>query len=113
MITSLRTRILLITTTAVTTALVLTGGATYAIVRSATLQTIEENLAAIASGNTLAIEKWVAAKATAVTATAAVVEPGDPKGLEQIIMQVNKLIDVIHCSEHDATDAVVKEHLQV
>ena len=87
MITSLRTRILLITTTAVTTALVLTGGATYAIVRSATLQTIEENLAAIASGNTLAIEKWVTAKATAVTATAAVVEPGDPKGL---VLHLNK-----------------------
>jgi len=34
---------------------------------------------------------------------------GDPKGLQQIIMQVNKLIDVIHCAEHDATDAVVKE----
>lgn len=34
---------------------------------------------------------------------------GDPKGLDQIIMQVNKLIDVIHCAEHDATDAVVKE----
>ncbi len=81
MITSLRTRILLITTAAVTVALALTGAATYTIVRSATLQTIEENLAAIASGNTLAIEKWVAAKATAVTATAAVVEPGDPKGL--------------------------------
>jgi methyl-accepting chemotaxis protein len=87
MITSLRTRILLTTTTAVTVALVLTGAATYTIVRSATLQTIEENLAAIASGNTLAIEKWVAAKATAVTATAAVVEPGDPKGL---VLHMNK-----------------------
>jgi len=38
---------------------------------------------------------------------------GDPKGLEQIIMQVNKLIDVIHCSEHDAEDAVVKELIMV
>ena len=34
---------------------------------------------------------------------------GDPKGLGQIIMQVSKLIDVIHCSEHDTEDAVVKE----
>ena len=25
---------------------------------------------------------------------------GDPQGLSQIIMQVNKLIDVIHCFEH-------------
>jgi acetolactate synthase-1/3 small subunit len=38
---------------------------------------------------------------------------GDPKGLEQIIMQVNKLIDVIHCSEHDIEDAVVKELIMV
>src|SRR5688572_4073013 len=34
---------------------------------------------------------------------------GDPKGLEQIIMQVNKLIDVIHCSEHTSADSVTKE----
>jgi acetolactate synthase-1/3 small subunit len=34
---------------------------------------------------------------------------GDPQGLSQIIMQVGKLIDVIHCSEHDSEDAVVKE----
>ncbi|MEI7928795.1 MAG: acetolactate synthase small subunit [Verrucomicrobiales bacterium] len=38
---------------------------------------------------------------------------GDPKGLEQIIMQVNKLIDVIHCSEHNTEDAVVKELIMV
>ncbi len=87
MITSLRTRILLITTAAVTAALALTGAATYTIVRSATLQTIEDNLAAIASGNTLAIEKWVAAKAMAVQATAAAVEPGDPRG---IVLHMNK-----------------------
>ncbi len=38
---------------------------------------------------------------------------GDPQGLSQIIMQVNKLIDVIHCSEHDSEDAVVKELIMV
>ncbi len=38
---------------------------------------------------------------------------GDPQGLSQIIMQVNKLIDVIHCSEHDSEDAVVKELILV
>jgi acetolactate synthase I/III small subunit len=38
---------------------------------------------------------------------------GDPQGLSQIIMQVNKLIDVIHCSEHDSQDAVVKELIMV
>ncbi|MFT4546504.1 MAG: acetolactate synthase-1/3 small subunit [Verrucomicrobiales bacterium] len=34
---------------------------------------------------------------------------GDPKGLNQIILQCNKLIDVIHCSEHTMEDSVAKE----
>jgi acetolactate synthase-1/3 small subunit len=34
---------------------------------------------------------------------------GHPEGLHQIIMQCNKLIDVIHCFEHTDRDAVVKE----
>lgn len=34
---------------------------------------------------------------------------GDPQGLEQIVKQVNKLIDVIHCCEHTAENSVVKE----
>lgn len=34
---------------------------------------------------------------------------GDPEGLDQIIKQVSKLIDVIHCSEHDSGDSVTKE----
>ncbi len=38
---------------------------------------------------------------------------GDPKGLEQIIMQVNKLIDVIHCSEHNSSDSVTKEMILI
>lgn len=38
---------------------------------------------------------------------------GAPEGLEQIIKQVNKLIDVIHCSEHSTAEAVVKEMLLV
>ncbi len=38
---------------------------------------------------------------------------GDPQGLSQIIMQVGKLIDVIHCSEHDSEDSVVKELIMV
>jgi len=38
---------------------------------------------------------------------------GDPGGLSQIIMQVGKLIDVIHCAEHDSEDAVVKELIMV
>src|SRR4029078_9089208 len=34
---------------------------------------------------------------------------GHPEGLHQIIMQCNKLVDVIHCYEHTDKDAVVKE----
>ena len=38
---------------------------------------------------------------------------GDPEGLEQIIRQCEKLVDVIHCSEHTSANAVVKELLLV
>lgn len=34
---------------------------------------------------------------------------GDPDGLEQIIQQVSKLIDVIHCFEHTSHDSVTRE----
>lgn len=34
---------------------------------------------------------------------------GDPEGLDQIIRQVNKLIDVIHYSEHSVDKSVTKE----
>ncbi len=38
---------------------------------------------------------------------------GDPGGLEQIIKQVAKLIDVIHCSEHTSAHAVTKEMILI
>ncbi|MDA7537986.1 acetolactate synthase small subunit [Akkermansiaceae bacterium] len=38
---------------------------------------------------------------------------GNPEGFEQIIKQVNKLIDVIHCLEHTAANSVVREMLLV
>jgi acetolactate synthase-1/3 small subunit len=34
---------------------------------------------------------------------------GDPSGLEQIIRQVSKLVDVIHCFEHTLDEAVTRE----
>lgn len=34
---------------------------------------------------------------------------GQSEGLDQIILQCNKLIDVIHCQEHTDKDSVVKE----
>ena len=38
---------------------------------------------------------------------------GDPQGLDQIIKQVSKLIDVIHCSEHTSENAVTKEMILI
>ena len=38
---------------------------------------------------------------------------GDPEGLNQIIMQVGKLIDVIHCFEHTLDNSVTKEMVLV
>jgi acetolactate synthase-1/3 small subunit len=34
---------------------------------------------------------------------------GDPEGLDQIIRQVNKLVDVLHCFDHTGEQAVIKE----
>jgi acetolactate synthase-1/3 small subunit len=34
---------------------------------------------------------------------------GSAEGLEQIIKQAQKLVDVIHCTDHALDDAVVKE----
>ena len=34
---------------------------------------------------------------------------GSAEGLDQIIKQTNKLIDVIHCTDHTGDDAVVRE----
>lgn len=38
---------------------------------------------------------------------------GDASGLDQIIKQVGKLIDVIHCFEHGSANSVVKEMLLI
>ena len=38
---------------------------------------------------------------------------GDPEGLDQIIKQVGKLIDVIHCFEHTSAQAVTKEMILI
>src|SRR5262249_40365549 len=34
---------------------------------------------------------------------------GNPEGLDQIIAQVNKLVDVIHCMDHTGENAVIRE----
>ncbi|HDD23832.1 MAG TPA: acetolactate synthase small subunit [Chloroflexi bacterium] len=34
---------------------------------------------------------------------------GDPAGLDQIIKQMNKLVDVIHCTDHTGENTVIRE----
>ena len=87
MLTTIRSKLLLFTTLSVVIALALTGGITYALVRASTLQTIAQRLTAVSEGNGMAIDLWVAAKATAVDAAAAAVKPGDPQG---IVLHMNK-----------------------
>ncbi|MDM8354757.1 methyl-accepting chemotaxis protein [Pandoraea communis] len=77
-VTSLRTRILLITCLTVVGALILSGITTYVIVRDSMMSSIAHTLSAVANGNASAIERWSADKAQAVVATSQVVEKGDP-----------------------------------
>ncbi|WP_186201516.1 methyl-accepting chemotaxis protein [Burkholderia gladioli] len=77
---SLRSRILIISSATVIGALALSSAAAYFTVRANTMETIAQNLDAIAGANTLAIDKWVEAKAQAVKASAEDVEHGDPQG---------------------------------
>lgn len=34
---------------------------------------------------------------------------GSKEGLEQVILQLSKLVDVMHCIDHSAGDAIVRE----
>lgn len=55
--------------------------------------------------DSLVVSPTVNPKYSRMTITA----KGDPVTLEQIIKNVDKLIDVIHCSEHDMTNSIEKE----
>ncbi len=81
MLPSIRSKIQAISTGIVVTALALTAGVTYVIVRHSNLETIQQNLDAIATGHALALDEWVAAKATMVSAAAEQIAPGDPQGI--------------------------------
>lgn len=87
MLTSIRTKILVISTAIVVIALALTAGATYVIVRDNNSNTIQQDLDAIATGHALAIDEWVSAKETMVGAAAEVIAPGDSQG---IVRQLQK-----------------------
>lgn len=88
-VTSLRTRILLITCLTVVGALILSGITTYVIVRDSMMSSIAHTLSAVANGNASAIERWAADKAQAVVATSQVVEKGDPGGLVKLMGKTN------------------------
>lgn len=55
--------------------------------------------------DSLVVSPTVNPKYSRMTITA----KGDPQTLEQIIKNVDKLVDVIHCSEHDLTHSIEKE----
>jgi acetolactate synthase-1/3 small subunit len=55
--------------------------------------------------DSLVVSPTINPKYSRMTVTA----KGDPETLEQIIKNVDKLIDVIHCSEHDLTHSIEKE----
>lgn len=76
-VSSLRTRIILIACATVVGALILSGITTYLIVRTSMMSTISNTLDAVARGNTLAVERWAAAKGQSVVGTAAAVEKGE------------------------------------
>lgn len=55
--------------------------------------------------DSLVVSPTVNEKFSRMTITA----KGDPNTLEQIIKNVNKLVDVIHCEEHDEATSIEKE----
>ena len=80
MISSLRSRILLIVSLTVVVALALSGAVAYDTVRTQTTQTIAQTLDALASANVVTLDQWVDSKIHAVDATAEEIEHGDPQG---------------------------------
>ncbi|MBB3210807.1 methyl-accepting chemotaxis protein [Herbaspirillum sp. Sphag1AN] len=87
MISSIRTKILLITAGTVIFSLALTSGVIYALVRADNLRSIRQNLESLTTANSLAIADWANAKEVAVTATAAEVDHGDPRGIVKSLLR--------------------------
>ena len=80
MFASIRTRILATCVAIVVTALAVTGGLVYYVVKKDNEQTIGENLKSISTGNATAIEEWVSGKARIAQALADTINigAGDP-----------------------------------
>lgn len=92
---SLRQKIIAIASVTVVVSLMLSGGATYAIVRSNMLDTIGGNLNEIATANTAIIQQWVEAKGQAVRETAAVITPNDAPALAALIARNGDLVTTV------------------
>jgi len=84
---SIRSKILLIVTSTVIFSLALTSSAIYILVRLDSQKSIHQNLESLTTANALAVSEWGAAKATAVAAIAAELEPGDPRMLVKSLMK--------------------------
>ena len=79
MLSSTRTRILVIATAVTVGALAVTGGVSYLTVRANGQDTIKHDLDSIATGHAMAIDEWVAAKQAAVAAAVESAKSGDPQ----------------------------------
>ncbi|MGE5651419.1 MAG: methyl-accepting chemotaxis protein [Bacillota bacterium] len=77
MLSSIRTRILVIATGVTVGALAITGSVSYLTVRANGQDTIKQDLDSIATGHAMAIDEWVAAKQAAVAAAVEVARSGD------------------------------------
>ncbi|MGE5621792.1 MAG: chemotaxis protein, partial [Bacillota bacterium] len=79
MLSSIRTRILVIATAVTVGALAVTGSVSYLIVRANGQDTIKQDLDSIAAGHAMAIDEWVAAKQAAVAAAVEAARSGEPQ----------------------------------
>ncbi|MFI0473370.1 methyl-accepting chemotaxis protein [Halomonas sp. HMF6819] len=78
MLSSLRTRILLVTLAIITLALVINAAVSYTILKSHNDRQVAQNLISLSQGNALAIEEWVTARIAMVESARFHVIGGDP-----------------------------------
>lgn len=96
MLASIRARILATCVAIVATALIVTGGLVYVVVKHHNDETINENLKSTLAGQALAIDQWIAsrAKQVGVLADAVPVGEGDPMPSLRLVMQSGGFIAV-------------------
>lgn len=77
MLSSIRARILATCVAIVVTALAVTGGLVYYVVKQHNDETIDQNLKSVLAGHALAIDEWVASHAQQTQALADTLSPGE------------------------------------